>query len=135
MHSELQDQLALRSKKGLEQDIDEMQQMLEKIPDSGNPTHQYYKQVQEALKLELEQRNNKEKPQMPKMPKSALKRLCKLYAPQLKFSSEALTYLEQIVKIETSHIFKKLSILARQRNAKTIKTKDIQAIAEMQTYD
>ena len=112
-----------------------MQEMLQKLDDHSTSAAQYYMAVQEAIKAELEQRESKKSQQLTRLAKSAVKRLCIIYAPELKFSKDALEFLEQMIQLETCHVFKKLSILSRQRSAKTIKIKDLRALAEMAAYD
>ena len=135
---EISSELKLRSKAGLHIDRESFEEMLQKVKGQGTPAEHYYKTVLKQIDTELEERaQKKKKPEQNEvhMPVSALKKLCTMYAPTLKFSKEALTFLEEIIKIETCQVFKRLKTLAGQRGAKTIKKQDLKALAEMNVYD
>ena len=143
---EIINQLKLKSKKGLLADKQGIEEVLHKIEGQGSQVEYYYKEILKEIDAAVERKNKKkaqsqetlypekEKPKI-KMPSNALKHLCTTYAPELKFSKDALGFLEEIIRIETSQVFKKLKTLAAQRSAKTVKKKDLRALAEMNLYD
>ena len=145
VRQEISSELKLRSKKGLLADKQELEKVLQKVEGQGSKVEDYYREIIKEIDLALLEREQKkakteesiypkEKSEI-KMPSNALKHLCSTYAPELKFSKDALGFLEEIIRIETSQVFKKLKTLAAQRSAKTVKKKDLRALAEMNLYD
>ena len=137
VRSELSSELSFKSKLGLKEEKKKLQQFLETEVPETSQAREYYEDVLSGIKKELKERKAKAKQKTPvtKMPKEALSKLCAIYAPGLKFSKEALKFLEEIIRIETCQVFKRLKTLAAQRNAKTIKVQDLKALAEMNQYD
>ena len=133
--NELSSELCLKSKLGLKQEKKKLRQFLETEVPENSKAKEYYEKVLGELKNELQKRKSKHKLGAPQMPKEAVNKLCAIYAPGLKFSKEALKFLDEIIRIETCQVFKKLKTLAAQRNAKRIKVQDLKALAEMNQYD
>ena len=117
--NDVKSELRLKSKLGLKQQKNDIKAFLSEAKLSEGPAKNYYQQLLQEIKTEIKER--KTKTPTVKMPKSALLQLCSIYAPTLKFSKEALGFLEQVIKIETAQVFKKLKIFANMRNSKTIK--------------